>query len=47
MVAFEMGLDSILYCCCVLVDIESRSVSEHAEIAFLVNSDVSNLNDIG
>jgi hypothetical protein len=47
MVAFEMVLDSVLCRCCVLVDIESRSVSEHAEIAFLDDSDVSNVNDIG
>jgi hypothetical protein len=47
MVTFEMVLDSILCRCCVLVDVESRGVSEYAEIAFLVDSDVRNVNNNG
>jgi hypothetical protein len=47
MVAFEMVLDSVLCYCYILVDIESRSVSEYTEIAFLVDSDVRNVDDIG
>jgi hypothetical protein len=46
-VTFEIVLNSILYRCCILVYIESYSVSEHTEITFLIDSDVRNVNDIG
>jgi hypothetical protein len=46
-VTFEIVLNSILYRCYILVDIESYSVSEHTEIAFLVDPDVRNVNNIG
>jgi hypothetical protein len=47
MVTFEIVLDSILYRCYILVDVESCSVSEYTEIAFLINPDVRNVNNIG
>jgi hypothetical protein len=46
-VTFEIVLNSILYRFYILVYIESCSVSEHTEIAFSINSDVRNVNDIG
>jgi hypothetical protein len=46
-VTFEIVLDSILCRYCILVYIESYSVSEYTEITFLINSDVRNVNDIG
>jgi hypothetical protein len=46
-VTFEIVLNSILYRYYILVDIESCSVSEYTEIAFLVDPDVRNVNNIG